>query len=268
MRYIVLLAPSASQILSAMLALLLSASSEPVLVQTRVEEAMAKLWSLDDAQRRAGKETLLASGEMAIPPLLSLLDEIMAVPRMRFASGMETAAMRALERLERAKRDGNEGERLEASIDLSRLEITDRLRRDAVDLLVELKAEAAIPRLIALLSPLREIHVVGLGGTVQPPAADALAKLGSVAVPYLLNAISEPDAFISSWEPYTSASNGPGPNYEYLRPILIDRAIRIVGRIGDARAAAVLESLLGNPHYARFSTPISQAIGSIRSRGR
>lgn len=268
MRHKVLFSSTAKQMLSAILAFVLSGIQAPVHVQTRVEQAIAQLWSAEGAQRQAAKETLVSSGEMAIPSLLSLLDEIMAVPRMRFASGMETAGIQAFERLERAQRDGNQGERFEASIDFSRLEITDRLERDAVALLVALKAEAAVPRFIALLIPPWEIRISLLGRTIPPPAADALAKLGSVALPHLLNAVLEPDVFISTWDPYTSASSGVGPNYEYLRPILIERAIVIVGRIGDARTAAVLETLLKNPDYARFSTQISQATGSIRSRGR
>lgn len=149
MRYTVLFPSAANQMLSLILALLLFSAPEPVHVQTRVEQAFAQLWSAEDAQKKAAKETLLSSGEMAVPSLLSLLDEIIAVPRNRFATGTEVGGMQAAERLDRALRYGNKKEVAEAGNDFFRLEITNRLKRDAVALLVELRAEAAIPRLIA-----------------------------------------------------------------------------------------------------------------------
>lgn len=138
-------------------------------------ELTALLWSSDHAQRKAAKRQLVKYGPAAIPPLLSLLQDICTYPqKKRFPTGSETEASRALDHYQDYDPE-----------DLYHLEITSRLRDDAAGLLGDLYAVEAVEVLIEAMHRQVEISFPkGLSIVMR-----SLAQIGALAVPSLLREI-------------------------------------------------------------------------------
>src|SRR5713226_2061871 len=112
--------------------------------QETAADAVKLLWSSDDSERETARQKLLQLGSAAIQPLISLLKDIREKPPRRFATGKEQEGEEAWEQARRIPKEYNGEEWAEALRKFHRLEITARLQRDAVDILVNLRSDEAI----------------------------------------------------------------------------------------------------------------------------
>jgi len=233
-------------------------------------ELVDLLWSPDHAQRGAAERQLVKLGAAAIPPLLSLLQDIYTDPRKaRFPIGREEETRQALDHYQDYRPE-----------DLYDLEITARLRDDAAELLGQLHAVEAVPILIAVLH--RQVEASfprGLNRVMR-----SLVQMGPPAVPALLeeieNASSTAPSLVFRDEDAPSES-GDKPRlheknnqWDGSREVAIIRirAAMILGEIGDGRALPVLERLF---HRTSESVPqdiesawVAHAIDQIREKSR
>jgi HEAT repeat protein len=233
-------------------------------------ELVDLLWSSDQAQRRAAERQLLKLGAAAIPPLISLLQDIYTYPRKaRFPIGREDEARQALGHYQDYPPE-----------DLYDLEITGRLRDDAAGLLGQFHAVEAVPILIAVLH--RQVEASfprGLNRVMR-----SLAQIGAPAVPALIeeieNAVSKAPSLVFRDDDTPSESGGrrsfdeKNNQWDGSREVAIIRirAALILGEIGDERALPVLEGLL---HQTSKPLPleiesawVAHAIDRIREKSR
>jgi HEAT repeat protein len=205
-------------------------------------ELVDLLWSSDHAHRRTAKRQLLKLGAAAIPPLLSLLQDINTYPRKaRLPIGREVEARQALDHYQDYPPE-----------DLYNLEITGRLRDDAAALLGQLHAVEAVPILIAVLD--RQVEASfprGLNTVMR-----SLAQIGPPAVPALIeeieNAASKAPSLVFRDQGDLSESGDrrrfdeKNNQWDGRREVAIIRirAALTLGEIGDARALPALEKLL------------------------
>ena len=239
--------------------------------QASAGELVDLLWSPDHAQRRAAECKLVKLGAAAIPPLLSLLQDIASNPRTaRFPIGREEEAHQALEHY-----------RDYSPEDLYDLEITGRLRDDAAELLAQLHAVESVPLLIELMR--RRVAIDWPRGLDR--VMRSLVQIGAPAVPDLIqeleSAASNASSLVISDEVAPSRSGGEprlhGENTKWDRSreisIIQIRAVLVLGEIGDERALPALETLLLNdpsePRLVEIESPyITRAIHNIREKSR
>ena len=160
-------------------------TAEQIAKKDKVEQAIKKLWSADDSLRLRGCEEILQMGAAAAGPLSDLLIGLVRDRRPRFATEMEQEGRRALEAfLDWVRVMERPLENDPQLLTLSRLAINSRLINDVISLLGELKAPEAVPVLIQIMERRQ------LSGPPTGPELRALAKIGSPAVPFLVNSIS------------------------------------------------------------------------------
>lgn len=209
---------------------------------SEVGELVGLLWSSDHAQRRSAKGKLLRIGSSAIPPLVSLLQDIYAYPgKARFPTGMEEEARQILDHYQDYPPE-----------DLENIEITGRLKDDAAGLLGHLHAVNAVPILIGVLHRQVEISFPrGLNRVMR-----SLVKIGPPAVPALIeqieNAVTNApllllrDETASNEFGHRSSVDAQGNQSTEGREVAIIRirAALILGEIGDERALPILKGLV------------------------
>jgi hypothetical protein len=160
-------------------------TAEQTAKKDKIEQAIKKLWSADDLLRLRGREELLQIGAAAAGPLSDLLMGLVQDRHPRFATEMEQKSRRALEAfLDRIRVMERPMENDPQLLTLSRLAINSRLINDVISLLGELKAPDGVPILIQIMERRQ------LGVPRNDPELRALAKIGSPAVPFLVNSIS------------------------------------------------------------------------------
>ena len=235
----------------------------------RAQESVDLLWCPDRVQRRTAKRQLLKLGAPAIPPLLSLLQDICNSPRKpRFPKGREWDARQALDHYQDYEPE-----------DLYHLEITGRLRDEAAEVLGHLRAVEAVPTLIEVLrTQVESSFPRGLDTVMR-----SVAEIGPPAVPVIMeeleNAQRNARSLVLKDEgaAIDSAEN-PRPNkednlWEGREVVIIRiRAIFMLGEIGGERALSALEKLLDPtrepPLMGIESQYVKDAIHRIKEKSR
>ncbi|HWC78046.1 MAG TPA: hypothetical protein VG778_11320 [Blastocatellia bacterium] len=208
-----------------------------------VDRLIEKLWSSDE-ERLAAKKELSSLGPEVIVPLQLLLEEIISNFRSRYEIGKEKEVADARDWYQRAKDSGDSEEQRKASSYWAGFEITNRLKQDALDLLVSHKAEAAVPVMLEL--SLRGPNFFsGLGGGFYIlPEMQALIEMGSIAVPRLtefLVTIPPTARKRAGGNPTNSPSAEPTIDWASLK--LQRHAIIVLAKIRDPRALPALQRL-------------------------
>lgn len=229
----------------------------------QVEVAMKKLWSPDESERVLGKEELFRLGPNAVPALLSLLEDIFANPtRHHYPTGKEAEGRAALESFDRESLSLKPRLTLQ---DLTRFEITWRLKSDAFELLGRLRSVEAIPLLIRIMESRDRDNLIE---KIRPEMA-ALIELGSPAVPALLQ------SFVRAEETTSRITFGNPDTSEDSRRSYIEgetakiknRTAIVLGEIGDAQALPLLTAFLKQEKKLGFDSPyVRRAIGEIKNR--
>ena len=156
--------------------------------ETMINSAIEKLWSPNDLERELGKKQILELGAISIKPLASCLLDLLMNQSPRFPKGREEAGMRALDYCRELSKRPMSSEEINESVELiTNLFINSRLIHDVVYLMGELRAEEAIPILIKIMER-RDMYSEPDGYGFE---LEALHKIGSSAVPYLMAAIRE-----------------------------------------------------------------------------
>ena len=223
----------------------------------RVLSAIDHLSAADPSDRQTAKDRIIQIGAPAIQPLIAALEDLMRHPYSRYAIGTtESDYVDARERAERiprsdAKRQG------EAARKLSSMIINQRLKEDFCELLGRLRAEEAVAALIEAM----ETWSGGDSWENSNPAMEALQKIGSAAVPDIIEAVdsAKARAAIPKGEGYPSdffISTEAGKNQA--------RASMVLGEIGDARALPVLERLENSTDSEWLLPYLRSAIAKIR----
>jgi HEAT repeat protein len=215
-----------------------------------VNAAIKRLNSADHSERRAAWEELVQLGPMAIKPLISLLESIKEKQNRFFLNGKEKEVAEAYERMQEAFRDGDDNGYERAREQLSKLDITFRLKRDVIGLLGELKAEEAVPVLIMLMWQDLEAQIMTDGlKTRFSDAMRALVSIGEVAVPSLIETLETAETVASSVR-YNDAPQSDRwvltveDKVAQNKSRIQTRAIIVLGEIGDKRAVPVLSRML------------------------
>jgi len=160
-------------------------SGEQVGKKEKVERAIKKLWSADNSLRLQGREEILRIGSDAAQPLSNLLMELLRNRRPRFSTETEQEGRRALEGLlDRIRALEEPAETDPQLLTVSRLAVNSRLISDLISLLGELKAPEGVPILIRIMERRTP------SGPPTGPELQALVKIGSPAIPFLVNSIN------------------------------------------------------------------------------
>lgn len=227
-----------------LIALLIS-TSLPVIVWTaQVQEqvddnrqvlatAIKGLASDDELERTAARESLLRSGEQAIPPLLKALRSL--IPNVEGCPAGSNLPCR--------------------TGFITNSSPKTRARSEIISLLAQLKAVTAVPLLIKMLS-LWDSESIGV--RYSGPEMLALIEIGSAAVPELLNTLRLAEERRSS-VPLVDGSLAPYLEIEV-------RIIEVLGRIGDERALELFEELKKSNTSAAVQTRIKEAEERIKQK--
>ena len=233
-----------------MLILGLPVNSGPI-PQARDQEvaiAIEKLWSASDTDRQDGIKQIRRLAPASIKPLVALLSDLIRDQRPRFPAGREEDGKRVLETYLKAPSD-------DAADRVDELAINSRLMTDVINLLADLKAEAAVPVLIEILNK---------NSLATGPEASALLSIGGGAVSELIKDLDESQIRKYGFEVVTFgwsldvdglavdddvlSNEPPDPEeaaFESKRIQLIRRkVIRILGQIADPQSCAALEQML------------------------
>jgi HEAT repeat protein len=182
-----------------------------------VNLAIERLWTSDEKLRKKAKRDLIRLGSSSIRPLLTLLEDINTNPQPRFEKGKELEGWEYIERYNSLPRDKQDFD------EYDRIDISKRLKGDAIELLGKLKAQEAIPILIAML---RERIYISPKDIVYPESK-ALIEIGAISVPELVDAMER-------------AEKKAGDRQE---SIMCSRIAFVLGEIGDARGLPILEEI-------------------------
>jgi hypothetical protein len=218
------------------------------------------LWSPDDSKRQEAKQAILRAGRKAIPQLVSLLSNILKNPQShRFATGKEEEGAEASKNLNEVSSDY-----------WFSLEISWRLKYDAVEMLGLLKADEAVPLLIEFMEKEESYNLMEKMNT----AMDALVKIGQPSVPKLIQEIKT--AHLKAANGLVRDSQYKMKEAEDRESILIEtakiqiRAAMVLGEIGELQALTVLEELLepaADPFLLKLRKPyVEEALELIRKR--
>ena len=203
-----------------------------------VNKAIQGLWSARDSDRANAKDQILQLGPQSITALIKLLEELADKPGPRFASGTEEEGRRLWERVQSGKIDKLDIRAWDA---LNEVEISSRLYRDALELLGQLRAEAAVPLVVRLMSTDGQVL------SKKHAEMEALVKIGNAAIPRLLEILETSDETLASDDywlgPDQKYAQGPR-NFRFVPRFIKPRAAMVLGQIGDPRVLSPLESAL------------------------
>lgn len=255
-----------------------------------VERAIKKLWSADNGVRELGREEVLRIGPAAAEPLVKHLSDLITDNRPRFATEREDEGRKALQEYMTNVRRSNElVYESKTSEAVFRLTINQRLTSDAISLLGELRAAEGVPILIRIMESRGEPSGIEL---------EALRKIGSPAVPSLIKSITnasisataamfeQPIAFHveilidltrdtenaededEEWDAGGDEEDAIDPESEWVIEIdtlrIKEKALRVLGEIGDESALPFLESLIKTEGNQALAPSILDAIRRIR----
>jgi hypothetical protein len=166
-----------------------------------LRELIKILWSSENSEKELAIMQLSESGPDAILPLLTLLFDLAKNPHPRFPTGKEkegeTAINTFFELLDQFDLQNQDAILLDKLGTLRKqiddLAINQRLAKDAIFLLGKLKAGEAVPFLIKLFE-----YRAMIGGYSYTDEMSALESIGSVAIPYLIKAITETENRVRS----------------------------------------------------------------------
>lgn len=288
MFYVIVLLPNALQRTVANMSSLEQTSNGQ-----RVEQAIKKLWSSETAVRERGHQELLQIGPVASGPLVTLLADLIENPHPRFDSERGEVGQKALEEyidLIRCKKEPVDNSN--AYLMVFRLAINGRLMSDVISLLGDLKAAEGVPILIHIMENMETGVSEGWGIEME-----ALFKIGSPAVPNLIRSIENANRTASTaifQRPITLGfsfmigaeddeenskddEEAKGPDDEMaLDPDekaeierkalrIKNKAIRVLGEIGDKNALPYLESLTKTIDNLPLVPSVLAAIREIRN---
>jgi HEAT repeat protein len=262
----------------------------------RVTEAIEKLWSADDEQRRRGKSEILRLGVQSADGLVALLENLLRNPRLYFSKGNEQKGNEAIEGLQRIVRTvSNVRVAWEQSEEyrqiISKLAINSRLFFDIIELLGDLRSEKAVPVLIEIMVSQRSMN----NPSTNPmyTEMEALCRIGNVAVPQLIEVLENANqraedasdyspGFIIETDMPTHSDLSSQVSLQHAKAELEEeedntdisfeangirsRAAKVLGEIGDARALPALESALNSSDIRLARGVIADAIDMIKSR--
>jgi len=154
-----------------------------------VSKAIQGLWSPRDSDGARSKDQILRFGSQSITALIKLLEDIADKPEPRFAAGKEEEGRRLWDRAQSSKIDKLDTHAWQA---LNEVEISSRLYRDALELLGQLRAEAAFPLVLRLMSTDTEVL------SKKHAEMQTLVKIGRAAIPKLLEILETPDEALAS----------------------------------------------------------------------
>jgi len=175
----------------------------------QVSSAIEQLWSADKTVSQTAKAKLIELGSSAIPPLLTLLKDLVEEQNTgHFIPDDEEEAKKVREKLN----------------------IMARLTNDVYELVGRLHVVEAVPLLIKAME---ERKVYNLWEKWSPDM-QALAEIGPPAVPKLIESIENAEAT-------SDRDLDKGIEIEAFRIQI--RAATVLGKIGDARALQILERL-------------------------
>lgn len=142
----------------------------------RVHRVIEQIWSSQETERQDAKQALINIGPEAIEPLIMLLKDIIRNPYRRYMIGKEMEVEQAIEDYNRLLAQNKSKKAKEALNQLSKWEISIRLKLDAIDLLINLQAKEAVPVLIELM--LHDLSIAGLGRERWRDGMQSLKRLG------------------------------------------------------------------------------------------
>lgn len=232
----------------------------------QADSAIRRLWSADDSERKAGKEELIRLGPRAITPLIELLQKTKRPSVAYYATGKEKEAERISRHLNRASKIGNRKEIEETSKQLANIEITSRLRNDAIELLGKLRAEQAIPELIELIV---QEPKTNLSREYWRPEMKALVDIGSPAVASLLESIESARAKVMTAQLHKGLSKKLWQELVESDTCKIQiRAVMVLGEIRQVQALPVLHKLLETARDRLLKYYTNEAINKIQETQR
>jgi len=190
--------------------------------QNEADSLIKNLWSPDESFRETAKKQLRQLGPTVIQPLMKLLEELKNTSKPIFESGKEAEGEEIYQSLLEAEKNKHSGEAAVYGMKLLDLDITARLREDAIELLGDVRAQEAIPYLITNME--RQPILSKLYWCVS---MESLVKIGSPAVPQLLESLQ------------ALAEKNPKDRDDFA----IKRYAMVLAKIGDPRALPVLEKI-------------------------
>jgi HEAT repeat protein len=211
--------------------------------------------------------------------------------RPRFAIERENEGRKALEESLAVLRSNDPPFDHEAFDEAFRLAINARLISDAISILGELRAVEGVPILVRIMERRKP-----MGSEPAGLELDALSKIGSPAVPSLIKSIenarvsavaalseqpigfhvclladSEDDLEDGEDDEWDPVRDGSALDTELERIVevnrerIVERALRVLARIGDESALPFLEALSETDGYEALGPSIREAIGAIRN---
>lgn len=240
----------------------MEAQQERTVKQSEAETAVNQLWSDDEMVRLAAKGKLIELGPEATRPLMTLLEDLRQNPGPRYVRGKQKEGEEAFEQYRNLPNKQKVGEALKKSMSL---EISGRLSNDVYELLGRLHAVQAVPLLVEIVEK-QEIDSLIPGMT---PAMRALAEIGPVAVPRLIESI-ENAASTAAFSPYVTAPDlseeAKQRNLEWQRIRIQVNAVLVLENIGDARALPVFEKLLNTTRNEFLARMVGDAITALKQK--
>ena len=223
-----------------------------------VATAIKGLWSPHEVERSRAIADLIKLNDKAVPALLGLLEDIKRNPQgPRFPTGKEEEGSLAWERFQKSPNNSIK--------DITRLEITSRLEKDAIDIVGELRARVAVPLLIEIMAHRMKDNWIRPRWSAEMLA---LQKIGQPAIPLLVDLIEAqfpPVRFGSSVTPEEAAIFSKS-----IESTAKTRAVMVLGEIGDKEALPALERLLKRCAAEELVCPddkfIMEAIKNIQAK--
>jgi HEAT repeat protein len=239
--------------------------------EDRAQEYIRQLKSEDESVRATAKNNLIQLGSKAVKPLIAFLEELINNPNPVYTPGKEKEGEQISEELkeELKKLPLQSGKLTPETIkrlgdQLMKVSIGGRLKYDVCQLLGEIHSAETVPILISFMLQQEPDDLF----VKFNPEMRALAKIGSPAVPALIQSIEEAEKRITAEKEKTSQLSLDDKQIQefniYENRYNQLRAVRVLGEIGDARALPVLENLLSKDDDKYFQTLIKEAIEKIK----
>jgi HEAT repeat protein len=240
------------------ISVLLLARPQQDIAPNEIDILIKNLWSSDNIKREASKERLMQLGQVSIEPLMMLLNDILSDRRPRFVTGKESEGSEAWHRF---KNISLEDDSIQDREKLKELEITSRLKNDALALLGRLQAEQAVPLIVEFLGAEEPV--------LSKRAAErrALTDMGAIAVPRLIHALENAER-IAACE--RSAHTTAIPEDIRQRAIkaktikIQSRVADVLAEIGDPRALPALINLLNTSNDKYLTSNLQESINRLR----
>jgi len=259
----------------------------------RIEQAIRKLWSANEHIREFGRKEVLQIGSSAAGSLVNLLTDLINHPDPRFVTEGEEEGQRALKNyIDLFHRDKEIAYNCADSLTVNRLSINSRLIVDAISLLGDLRAAEGIPILIHIMEN-HDTYCSGVFGS----ELEALSNIGSPALGSLYSVIEKarikavkahfrrPIIFgfvisLSREEDDDDHTDDPEELESIYNNIPLDaedkfeieriafrikqKAIMVIGKIGDKQALSFLEPLIESETDKNLIPSILAAIREIK----